>query len=500
MDWRKNRFRPEKFVYLGYGFIRISNISCFQSATLFSSASNSLELINYFFLFSIAASVVAHFAFAVLSVRRSELVYGLVPPLAIAAFMSAGLCLVSVNSLLGSASLPVLAFGAIVHGVSWAWLDVLWVGLYGSMPPHDSSVCIIESFLASFVLWFILLSVAGYTALGLLLNLVLIGLSGLMLGRGLQMTAKQRASLIKARLSKQSREAIAKALRQPLIAMSAFALAYSFLDRICSTDLPYFTTVHVISIAACTIGALCLLMYVGFGRRKADVQFIARIVFPLLVVGCILFPAFGGFAGMFSTVLVAVGFMIFDIVMVAYVSELAYEQSVNGAAVEGIVRGVIWLFCGIGGALGYYAAQSSLGFVVAAVIAAALVYLVIGGFMALANQKAVKAFEDGESADELPKSEEVDNDDWRLSISEDDSPEEEACDHNADPRLTEAAREFGLTARELDVLSYLVRGYTLANIAPKLFLSEHTVRTHVRHIYEKMGVHSRQELLEALGY
>ena len=192
--------------------------------------------------------------------------------------------------------------------------------------------------------------------------------------------------------------------------------------------------------------------------------------------------------------------MIFDIMMVAYVSELAYEQSVNGAAVEGIVRGVIWLFCGIGGALGYYAAQSSLGFVVAAVIAAALVYLVIGGFMALANQKAVKAFEDGESANELPKSAKVDKDDWRLSISEDDSLEEEARDRNADPRLTEAAREFGLTARELDVLSYLVRGYTLANIASKLFLSEHTVRTHVRHIYEKMGVHSRQELLEALGY
>lgn len=57
-----------------------------------------------------------------------------------------------------------------------------------------------------------------------------------------------------------------------------------------------------------------------------------------------------------------------------------------------------------------------------------------------------------------------------------------------------------MTARELDVLSYLVRGYTLANIAPELFLSEHTVRTHVRYIYEKMGVHSRQELLEALGY
>lgn len=57
-----------------------------------------------------------------------------------------------------------------------------------------------------------------------------------------------------------------------------------------------------------------------------------------------------------------------------------------------------------------------------------------------------------------------------------------------------------MTVRELDVLSYLVRGYTLANIALKFFLSEHTVLTHVRHIYEKMGVHSRQELLEALGY
>jgi LuxR family maltose regulon positive regulatory protein len=48
-----------------------------------------------------------------------------------------------------------------------------------------------------------------------------------------------------------------------------------------------------------------------------------------------------------------------------------------------------------------------------------------------------------------------------------------------------------LTDRELDVLRFLVTNKTVPEIADELVISPNTVRSHVKHIYEKLGVHRR---------
>ena len=59
-----------------------------------------------------------------------------------------------------------------------------------------------------------------------------------------------------------------------------------------------------------------------------------------------------------------------------------------------------------------------------------------------------------------------------------------------------AVRElYGLSAREAEVAELIARGNTVAHIAELLFVSENTVRTHVRHIYAKLAINSREELL-----
>ena len=54
---------------------------------------------------------------------------------------------------------------------------------------------------------------------------------------------------------------------------------------------------------------------------------------------------------------------------------------------------------------------------------------------------------------------------------------------------------FGATAREREVATLLARGLSRAEIAETLVVSPHTVEDHVKNLYEKLGVASRQELV-----
>ena len=79
-------------------------------------------------------------------------------------------------------------------------------------------------------------------------------------------------------------------------------------------------------------------------------------------------------------------------------------------------------------------------------------------------------------------------------------------------RLLEQVREGGgrssgvpdsiaeaLSARELEVLLLLDDHLATDEIAKRLFISEHTVRSHVKSLLRKLGVSSRRDALEALA-
>lgn len=50
-----------------------------------------------------------------------------------------------------------------------------------------------------------------------------------------------------------------------------------------------------------------------------------------------------------------------------------------------------------------------------------------------------------------------------------------------------------LTERENDVLTLIAKGYSRHEVAENLNVSQHTVTTHIKHIYRKLSVHSRTE-------
>jgi len=73
------------------------------------------------------------------------------------------------------------------------------------------------------------------------------------------------------------------------------------------------------------------------------------------------------------------------------------------------------------------------------------------------------------------------------------SPEMTAPVLRAVSRFGDEAQPSLLSERELDVLGCLVDGLTTQQIAVRLFISENTVKTHVRHIFEKLEVSNRAE-------
>jgi len=59
-------------------------------------------------------------------------------------------------------------------------------------------------------------------------------------------------------------------------------------------------------------------------------------------------------------------------------------------------------------------------------------------------------------------------------------------------------RNFGLTKREIEILVNIFNGLRNAEIAEKLFISEITVKKHLQHIFEKIGVNSRTTLFRKI--
>ena len=61
-----------------------------------------------------------------------------------------------------------------------------------------------------------------------------------------------------------------------------------------------------------------------------------------------------------------------------------------------------------------------------------------------------------------------------------------------------ALEAYGLTARERELAKLVLQGFSNLEIAKRLVLSPHTVGDHIKAILEKVGAHSKRELIAGL--
>ena len=65
-------------------------------------------------------------------------------------------------------------------------------------------------------------------------------------------------------------------------------------------------------------------------------------------------------------------------------------------------------------------------------------------------------------------------------------------------RLAEHLSDEALTQREIEVLNQIAGGNRNRDIAEKLFITEETVKVHIKHIMEKLGASDRTQAV-AIG-
>lgn len=213
--------------------------------------------------------------------------------------------------------------------------------------------------------------------------------------------------------------------------------------------------------------AICFIMF----SVRIDFSSLFRWLAPLLVLSVALFPWQEVAPNFIATTIICIADTSMQVITYIYVIGLAKRKAMSPVLGIGLTQGFVQLGVLVGNLLGAWAGHAVFeGTLSVFVLALGLICLISFATM-LVPQGAKKPF-----VRDRP-----------------DAPDDEWETKNQCARLAE---RFGLSIREQQILEYLAKGRSQPYIRDELILSKNTVATHVKHIYQKLNVHSRQELLD----
>lgn len=238
------------------------------------------------------------------------------------------------------------------------------------------------------------------------------------------------------------------------------------------------------------LGVTALFFIIWFAlrlTRRFSLSTLYRWALPLMAVGVVLyqFSSASFIVAVFLCVaIVNIGFEVMGKLFCVYIARRWPRYSVTiiatgfvSATIGGLVGTTLWgsvleVF-GLGG--------------MGNTLLVALVMFVIAASLALGvddGAKAVRTYsiQDGVSLPEISS-----------GAVEAQRPDEGETRHAEKCRAM--AEEYNLSARELEVLALLVQGRSRALIRETLTISKGTVDSHINHIYSKVGVSSKDELI-----
>lgn len=198
-----------------------------------------------------------------------------------------------------------------------------------------------------------------------------------------------------------------------------------------------------------------------------------RLSFPVLLGALLLMLVIPGEHAVLASVLAAAGYKLFDVLFWCVLVGLAHENRAISWRVLGF--GMTANFLGMGLGIGLreraWAATAS-GALDPTLLVCGLMFALVVIIMLILPESVVS------------------------QIMARSSKKQRQEEPSLAQRCSTASEIHGLTAREREVLVFLAQGRTQGVIARKLSISEGTAHTHIIHVYQKLGVHSQQELID----
>lgn len=199
--------------------------------------------------------------------------------------------------------------------------------------------------------------------------------------------------------------------------------------------------------------------------------------------------------------LLSAGSDLFNVLMCCFIAAVGARNKLGAVSVSASFLATQWLGIGIGAPVAQFVNEiSTSNATVAAWITMAITFAFVAyNYVGMRNYSFAETIEGITPAHTESLMKNASGEEAAAQLAEEAEPAEGLQQKSDDTAFKTAcaavAEKHRLTARETEVFELLARGRTSPVIQEKLVLSHNTVKTHVRHIYAKLDVHSQQELI-----
>lgn len=356
-------------------------------------------------------------------------------------------------------------------GVGTAFVILLWSELYGCLNPFRVALYYSGSLViaAAVILLCRGMEFASFFAVSVALPLFSLG-----------MVAAGFRSLPSERLPRAEAKPFAIPWRAILI-MGVYAFAYGLKEA----DLYQSTFGPHSSFGVVFVAALIFLLVVVRGRHF-QFSIIFRVALPLAVGAFLIVPSIGDWGTFVTDFCIGSSYTAFTIFVMVVMANFCYRYGASAVLLFGIERGLRALFTLAGRHTDRFLHQSLDVATGDVVLSGIVIVVVVVATMMLISDRDLAGR-------------------WGLALPGMGSVEDAGAETERDElvdRCAQAAQRFGLSQREEEVLRLLAQHKKIGSIEQELFISNNTAKTHIRHIYRKLDVHSRDELvglIDSLG-
>jgi len=442
-----------RFKYLGLGLMWLWIFGLWFTPAIFFDVDSQARTATW--LISLFASAATLFA-------ASFLWRGHAPLRSVAiAVSSIGTCVTTIAFMFLPVS-PLLYANATLSGIFAAVLWLLWGELYGSI----SSELVESCTPASVAVVLVGIPLAAY--LSWPLSGIFVASFPIISGVFLLFETRGSSNPSPVLLEEKKRRKIFP----HVIALDAGAMlcsmANGFVLVMLTSRGPFIPDVVVCVIIGAMAAMMISLVTVLFSRRVDFLSFFLWVL-PILITGLAVLAS--GVSDI-ASVAASCGFVVVftsDCLFWIIFSDVSHKGMCSPFEAFGLNRGCIQMGCFIGSLIGLRIMSAGVSSLVPCLVFICVCSVVFP--LVVGQQNSLQRIIASESAQALV--EEKDN------------------------KLMKAlVRKYKLSPREADVLDLLRKGRTVPYIRDALYISKSTIETHIKHIYAKMGVHSKQELID----